>query len=156
MRTVAAGLLFTIYASAADREFRDVVDAISDRVHQRPMHIPMFGLVNFVTYIARPAGTKHIDLAVFEDIRGWGNSRALADSIRDAVGGAWKPFVQTRSADEVVFVYMRPVGNDCKLLVVSVERHEATVVQLELNPDALARWVTLPRESILHRKDGGL
>ena len=157
MRILASGLLFTLCATAADREFRDVVDAISDKVHQRPMHIPMFGLVNLVTFVAHPAGTRHIDLAVFENIHVlMERNQSLADSIREAVGGPWKPFVQTRSPHEVVFVYMRPDGNnDWKLLVVSVERHEATVVQLQLDPDALARWVTSPRDSVMHHREDG-
>ena len=149
MRTIAISLLCAVSASASDREFRDVVDAISDRFHTRPMHIPMFGLVNFVTYVVRPAGTRHIDLAVFENLDARDmDGREVAASIRAAVGGSWKPFVQTRSGREVVSIYMRPEGNDCRLLVVSVERHEATVVQLQLNPDALQRWLVMPRESM--------
>src|SRR5215472_115711 len=136
MRVIFAGLLFAATLSAADREFRDVVDSMSIRFHKRPMHIPMFGLVNFVTFVARPAGTRHIDLAVFEDIDWWDrDGRKISESIRDSVGGSWKPFVQTRSADEVVMLYLRPEGNDCRLLVVSVERHEAVVVGLQLNPE---------------------
>src|SRR5689334_21259181 len=68
MRMLIAGLLCVIPLSAADREFRDVVDAISTQFQTRPLHIPMFGLVNLVTYVARPAGTRHIDLAVFENL----------------------------------------------------------------------------------------
>jgi hypothetical protein len=140
-------MLCGVIGSAADREFRDVVDSISNRVHARPLHIPMFGLVNFVAAVARPAGTKHIDLAVWEDLD-WrsGDTRDMAESIRASVGGSWKPFVHSRSAQEVVSIYARPEGSDWRLLVVSVERHEATVVQLQLNPDALQRWITLPRE----------
>ncbi len=152
MRFAAACLLLTLPASAADREFRSVVDAISNEFHSHPLHIPMFGLVNAVAFVVRPAGAKHIDLAVFEDLDTRGSDgRALAATIRGAVGGSWKPFVQTRSDREVVSVYMRPEGNDWRLLVVSIERHEATVVQLQLNPDGLQRWLTFPRESVMTR-----
>ena len=152
MRVLIAGVLCAVSLGAADREFRDVVDSISDRFHTRPLHIPMFGLVNMVTFVARPAGTKHIDLAVFEDLHSWNaDGQGLAASIRSAVGGSWRPFVQARSAEEVVFVYMRPEGNDWRLLVVTVERHEAVVVQVQLNADALQRWVMAPGESALSR-----
>jgi len=129
-------------ANATDREFKDVVAAISDEFHTRPLHIPFFGLVNVVTYVARPAGTKHIDLAVFENL----DSRDLPQAIRRAVGGAWKPFVQVWSHRETVLVYVRMEGRDCKLLVTSIEPNEATVVQLRLNPEALQRWL-----AALHR-----
>jgi len=152
MRTLVAGLLLTAsLGAAADRKFQDLVDSISTRVGARPLHIPMFGLVNFVTFVARPAGTKHIDLAVWEDLDlQTRDPRELAESIRSAVGGGWKPFVHARSPQEVVSIYMRPEGNDWRLLVVSVERNEAVAVQLQLNPDALQRYVMLPREQVLH------
>jgi len=63
-------------AHAADREFRTIVDAISSEYHTSPVHIPMFGLVNMVTFFVKPAGTKHIDLAVFDNLRD--HSRAAA------------------------------------------------------------------------------
>ena len=141
MRIFIAGVLCAASLGAADREFRDVVDSISDHFHTRPLHIPMFGLVNMVTFVARPAGAKHIDLAVFENLDSWdSDGRSLAASIRTAAGGSWRPFVQARSSGEVVFVYMRPEGDDWRLLVVTVERHEAVVVQVQLNADAL-RWL---------------
>lgn len=151
MRTLIAGLIFSVSLGAADREFRDVVDALSQQFQTHPLHIPMFGLVNLVTYVARPAGTKHIDLAVFENLDNRvRDDRQLAESVRSAVGGAWMPFVHARSAGEVVFVYMRPEGSDCRLLVVTVERHEAVVVELQLNPEALQRWVRTPERNVLN------
>src|SRR5258706_11026789 len=100
-------------ASAADREFRDVVEAISDEFRTRPMRIPLMGLVNAVAYVARPAGTRHVDIAVFENLETRNRSgRDLPESIRRAVGGSWKPFIQVRStrddgSEENVLVYMR-------------------------------------------------
>lgn len=143
-------------AHATDREFRDIVNAISDEFHTRPMHIPFFGLVNFVTFVARPAGTKHIDLAVFENLDTRGrDARDLTRAVRSAVGGGWKPFVQVWSHrgghDETVLVYMRTEGRNCRLLVTSIEPNEATVVQLQLNPEALQKWIVSPRESAYHK-----
>jgi hypothetical protein len=149
-----ASFLFLLCATAqaADREFTDVVHAISVEFRTRPMHIPLFGLVNAFTFFVRPAGTRHIDLAVFENLDSRGRAgNDLTASIRAAVGGSWKPFIQVRSSkrgsEETVLVYMRPHGRDCKLLVATVERNEATVVQLELNPEALQRWIDSPGES---------
>jgi hypothetical protein len=82
------------------------------------------------------------------------DGRALSESILNAVGRSWKPFVQVRSHknghEENVFVYMRQEGRDWKLLVTAVERDEATVVQLKLNADALARWVASPEHCARH------
>lgn len=148
-----AGILASTVAHATDREFKDVVEAISDEFHTRPMHIPMFGLVNVVTFVARPAGTKHIDLAVFENldthVREGGD---MVQSIRRAVGRSWKPFIQVRSrhGDETVLVYMRPEGKDCRLLITTIDAKEATIVQLRLNPEGLQKWIVMPRDSAGH------
>lgn len=165
IRSLAAASVFlgaftfgSAAAYAADREFSDVVEAISDEFRTRPVRIPLFGLVNAFTYVVRPAGTRHIDIAVFENLDSR-NRRGtnLPDAIRGAVGGSWKPFIQVRSmrggSEESVMVYMRQHGREWKLLVATVEGNGATVVQLLLNPDALQRWIATPLESARHRRD---
>jgi hypothetical protein len=149
---LAACTLAAPAAFAVDRQFSDIVRAISDEFHTRPMHIPLFGLVNAVTFVARPAGTSHIDLAVFEHIdTGDRTGRDLQQIVQRAVGRGWQPFVQVHSrhhgGEELVMVYMRPEGRECRLLVTSIERSEATVVQLKLNPDGLQRWISDPEGS---------
>ena len=139
-------------AFAVDREFNDIVRAISDEFGARPMHIPLFGLVQAVAFVARPAGASRINLAVFEDLNTGDRSAAnLLQAVQKAVGRGWEPFVTVQSrrpgAEEVVAVYMRPEGRHCRLLVTSIERHEATVVELRLNPEALEHWISSPRES---------
>jgi hypothetical protein len=151
----AACLLGAASAQAADREFTEVVHVISDEFHTRPTSIPMFGLVNLVTAAIHPAGTRHIDLAVFEHLSSHDREgRNLPESILNAVGRSWKPFVQVRSHknghEETVLVYMRQEGKEWKLLVTAIERDEATVVQLLLNPDALARWMSSPENCARH------
>ena len=148
---IAAACLFCAGAQAADREFSDVVRAVGDELHARPTRIPFFGLVNLVTAAAHPAGAKHIDLAVFENVRYLhGYHRNAAESIRNAVGAAWDPFVQVRSDNETVMVYMREAGRDWKLLVIAMERTEATVVELLLDANELARWVQDPEHHAKH------
>jgi hypothetical protein len=128
----------------AERGFDDIVRAISDHFHTRPLHVPFFGLVNLAAFVARPAGVKHLDFAVFDqlDLDGRG-SRDLAEAIRMADGG-WEPFVQVHRLAETVLVYMAQDRSDCKLLVLSVETGEVTVVELKLNPEALQVWLREP------------
>jgi hypothetical protein len=152
---IAACVMGACAVQAADREFTEVVRAISDEFHTRPTSIPFFGLVNVFTAAVRPAGTRHIDLAVFEHLGSHGREgRNLTQSILTAVGRSWRPFVEVRSRrngyEETVLVYMRQEGKDWKLLITAVERDEATVVQLLLNPDALARWMESPERSARH------
>src|SRR5579859_6291854 len=81
----------------AERGFEDIVRMVSDRLHARPMHIPFFGLVNVATFVAHPAGVKHIDLAVFNKVVSDDDTiRDLAEAISG--DGRWKPFVRVRSS----------------------------------------------------------
>lgn len=155
---IAACLAGAMSAQAADREFTEVVRAISDEFHTRPMSIPMFGLVNVVAAAVHPAGTRHIDLAIFEHLSSHDREgRNISESILGAVGRSWKPFVQVRShrdgREETVLVYMRQEGKEWKLLVTAIDRDEATVVQLLLNAEALARWMNSPEHCARHWND---
>ena len=155
-RMFAAACLCSGMAFGADAEFRDIVRAIADEYHTRPIPMPGFGLVNLVTFLARPAGTRHIDLAIFENLQDHGRSgRSLAQEIPRIAGETWKPFVRVRSLrhgrEETVLVYMRWEGSACRLLVTTIEPAEAVVVEIKLNPEALARWLDEPRESAAHR-----
>jgi hypothetical protein len=126
------------------------VRAIGDEYHARPTRIPLFGMVNAFAAVVHPAGAKHIELAVFENLDGYHS--ALPDAIRRAVGSSWTPFIQVRSNRdrETVYVYMRQAGRDWKLLLVSMERAEATVVELLLDANGLARWVADPEHHARH------
>ncbi len=154
---LACGLFAIPPASAVDREFGDIVQSLSDEFRARPTRIPLFGLVNAFLFVARPAGTQHMDLAVFENLSLRGSSEHLQERIRSVVGSGWTPFVRVRShrhgSEESVLVYMRAEGKDCRLLVTTIEPNEATVVQLKLNPEGVRRWMSEPQNTAfsMHR-----
>ena len=140
-------------AQASEREFRSIVRAISAEYNTTPRHIPFFGLVNVVTFFVKPAGAKHIDLAVFDNLGDC--SRAGGDlsiAIRHAVGPGWNPLLRTRSRhhgeEQLVYVYTRPEGKDWRFLLTTVERDNATVVDLTLDPKAAERWFADPRGQV--------
>jgi hypothetical protein len=147
---LTALVLCVATAHAADREFSEVVRVIGDECHARPTRIPLFGMVNAFAAVVHPAGAKHIDVAVFENLDP--EDRPRAGAIQRAVGASWTPFIQIRSSrdHETVSVYMRQTGHDWKLLLVSIERSEATVVELLLDADGLARWMADPEHSARH------
>jgi hypothetical protein len=160
----ASWMLSCALLQGAERGFDDIVRAISDELHTRPVHIPFFGLVNLATSVAHPAGVKHLDLAVFEDLDLDEHAAGdVAEAVRRTANGSWKPFIQVRSwkhgDQETVIVYMADVSKgdaerDCKLLVVTLEPHEATVVGLKLNPEGLQVWLNHPEDTALHHHDG--
>jgi hypothetical protein len=150
---IAACALTAPLSFGADREFNEIVRSFSQEFHTRPTRIPfVFGLVNAFLFTAQPAGTKHMDVAIFEDFNAArAAGRDVERIISDATAPRWTPFVKVRSrhngSGEQTFVYMRPEGKGCRLLVASIEPNEATVVQLNLNPEAVQKWLKEPRKS---------
>jgi hypothetical protein len=143
----AASALSGAQMQGAERGFDDVVRAISETVHARPQHIPFFGLINFAAFVAHPAGVKHLNLAVFENLDV--DDRAAKDvgeAIR-SVDRGWLPFVRVNERGETVLVYMAQDRSDCRLLVAVVENGELTVVELKLNPEAMQVWLREPNAS---------
>jgi len=147
----AAWMLSCAVVQGAEREFDDIVRAISDELHTRPVHIPFFGLVNFATAVAHPAGVKHLDLAVFEDLDLDEHAvRGVTEAFRKSATGRWKPFVQVRSREQTVMVYMEEDRPDCRLLVTTIETGEVTLVEVKLNPEGLQVWLDDPGKTALH------
>jgi hypothetical protein len=101
--------------------------------------------VNFATFVAHPAGVKHLNLAVFENLDLDENTaKDLAEAIR-SVDDGWRPFVRVVGHAETVLVYMTQDRNDCRLLVAAIENSEVTIVELKLNPEALQVWLREPK-----------
>jgi hypothetical protein len=149
----ASWMLSCAVVQGAEHGFDEIVRAISDQLHTRPMHIPFFGLVNAATLVAQPAGVKHIDLAVFENLDLNDHAvKDVAEVIRKSAGGRWKPFVQVRSREETVIVYMEEDRADCRLLVATVETGELTLVEVNLNPKGLQVWLNDPENTALHHR----
>ncbi len=162
MRRVCAILLacgtFAPCALAGDHAFAEIVGAISSEYHARPVHIPFFGLAKTVVFVARPAGTRQIDIAIFEDLETEGHdSAALARRISEMAAPGWKPFVQVRSnvTGETTLVFVQSEKAGTRLLVAALQRREATVVQLKVNPDALRRWLDDPAGEIANTAPRG-
>src|ERR1700733_3888914 len=66
---VAASLMLSCAVlQGAEHGFDAIVRAVSAQLHRRPTHIPLFGLVNFATFVAHPAGVKHLNITVFENL----------------------------------------------------------------------------------------
>jgi hypothetical protein len=144
---IACAVQMCARANAADREFKDVVAAISEEFQTKPMHIPLMGLVSGVVKVVHPMGTKQLDVAMFEDLdASKGSGRNLAESVRSAVGRWKQPMVQDHEMrngqDQTVLVYMFEKGKDVNVLTVMIERDEAVVTEVRLNPEVMQKWLS--------------
>jgi hypothetical protein len=144
------------FLRAGDREFDAIVQRLQAHYHQRPVHL--MGLAGFFANRAHPEGVKNIKLAVFEDLdSSLHPPDAEFDSfLQQVVGPVFRPFVRvsSRRDGEQTFVYARESGNDWEMLVVTLERDEACVIKMKLNPDAVSRWIEEPEESARNSAHG--
>jgi hypothetical protein len=139
---LAFGLMIPFPAPAAgDGDFKAVVRSIESNFGARRMRIPMFGFARFFINVARPAGVRNLDLAIFENLHISSNRfQDLDDAVRGAAGGRWQPMVRVRERNEWVCIYARPDGkNDMRLLIATIEQDETVLVHVKVRPETLAR-----------------
>jgi hypothetical protein len=138
--SLIAVLVFAIAMPVyAGDDFNSAVDRISERVGKRPMHIPFLGLVLFFT----PARGAHIKLATFEDVHASFTLAELESSMGGALSPEWHPFVKvdSRRDHECTIIYARASGSDMRLMVITAERGEVTVVQLDVPKKLQGSWM---------------
>lgn len=99
----------------------------------------------------RMADAGSVRLALFEDQEF--NSRGQIASFKSAMQSTlkenWSQLIQTLSAkdEEQTYIYIRDAGAKFHVLIVTIERHEATVVQATVAPDVMAMLMKDPSES---------
>ncbi len=150
-RAVGAALLlafiFSSPAAARADDFDAVVRNVRAACGGKQVRIPFLGLARFATRFARPAGVKGFKLAVFEGLTSPGDVAGLGASVRQSLGPQWRPLVRVRSGGgaEQTYVYVRDAGSNLKLMIVTLDGEQATVIRAKVNPEALARFARDPK-----------
>jgi hypothetical protein len=163
--TIGLCICSTVVHSKSD-DFNSVVKLIEQFYRVKHQGIPFLAKagIKAVSTAARIKGgtakrlaeAGSIKVAVFEDqsfdsesqftkFRGFLNS-ALTDS--------WTPLIQTLSAPEAeqTYIFLRSAGENFHVLVITIERHDATVVQVTVSqknlillmrdPDGMGKAIT--------------
>ena len=142
-------LAFVLCPTAAARadDFDAVVKNVRAACGGKKVRIPFLGLVGFATKIVRPAGVKSFKLAVFEDLKREGDVSGLGEAIGQSLGPRWRPLVRIRAGRGagLTHVYVSDAGDDLKVLVVTLDGAQATVIRAKVNPEALARFARDPK-----------
>lgn len=145
MIRVMVALVLLVTPLLAEHEFDSLVRGMESQYGTKRTYIPFLGFANFLVKVVRPAGTKDFKLAVFENID---SSRHPSPEELDAtcLARGWKPFVRVVSnrKGERVQIYARQANRDQELLVNTLERDEAVIVRVRVNPETMSRWVNSP------------
>ena len=131
----------------ADWEFDRVVKAIEHQYGVRQTHVPLIGVANFFVKVVRPGGATGFKLAVFEDLRSDQQDQEALDRFMDRIGesGLHRLLrVHSRRDGQSAYIYLGDLGRTTTMLLVTFERNEATVMQVNLNVDALLRMLNDP------------
>lgn len=135
MKTI---LLLTLTASmaVAGDDFHAILKRVESHYGKRHMTIPLLGLVTFASHLTRPLGASDFKLAVIEGV---GSRDAIPDF---DPGPEWRAFIRTtsRNGDHTV-MYGRDEGHVIRTLMVVIDKDEAVVMQMRLDPSRFAKFV---------------
>jgi hypothetical protein len=145
---------------AAADEFGAVVKTIEQFYHVKHQSIPLLARAGMkaVTTAARVRGGEYrrlaeagsIKMVFFEDqsFDSRGGIATFKTSLTTAVGPTWSPLIQTVSPkdEEQTYIFIRNAAEKINVLVVTLERREGTVVQVNLSPRTLALLLQNPED----------
>ena len=96
----------------------------------------------------RFAEAGSIKLATFENQEFKGEFVKFRQMLNDSLNQTWTPLVQTLAApdQEQCYIFVRDNGDKFRVLVVTIEPHDATVVQATVSPKNLALLMKDPEE----------
>ena len=68
--------------------------------------------------------------------------------MKNALSETWSPLVQTLAPknEEQNYIFVRELGKNFSVLVITIERHEATVVEATVAPQILAQLMKDPND----------
>lgn len=145
---------------AKSDDFGTVVKVIEDFYDVKHKSLPFLARAGIKTasVAARVAGGSRKRLAeagsvkvVFFEDQEFNSKGGIADfkrRVTAALAGRWLPFVQVLSpADEAqTYIFLRDAGPKYVVLVVTIEKRDASVVQVTLAPQTLAMLMQDPNE----------
>ena len=128
----------SLLAGEKPDDFNSILKRVESHYGKRHMKIPLMGLVSFASRMARPAGVSDFKFAIIE-----GAGAELGTLPEFHPGPQWRPFLRTTSrSGEQVVLYGREERHAIRTLMVVLDRNEAVVMQMRLNPEHFAKFVS--------------
>jgi hypothetical protein len=159
--------LVTVLCSAlaspvrADRDgFSEAVKAIEQFYHVKHQNIPLLARAGTKTVrtAAKIRGGQYRKIAEAGSVRvaffegqafdSRGQIASFKSLMQQKLANDWSALVQTLSAkdEEQTYVYLRDAGKDFHVLVITIEKHDGTVVEATVAPQVLADLLKSPDE----------
>ena len=132
-------LLVSVAAFAGEKrdDFNSIVRKVEEHYGKAHMKVPLIGLVSFASHFTRPAGASDFKLAIID---GLGDRAESFPEFNP--GEQWRSVIRTTSRHGQHFVlYGRDEGHAIKTLMVTVDRDQAVVMQMRLDPTHFAKML---------------
>jgi hypothetical protein len=132
---------------AGSRDFEQVVKSFELHYQCKRMQVPLWGFVKPMFEMAPKAGTKALDVAIFEDQDFSSfNTNGFEGIIEKTLDSGWQPMirVESRRDGEQTHIYAKPEGTSLRLMILTLERGEAVIMEARLSPGTLCKWLENP------------
>jgi hypothetical protein len=166
VKTLATFIVITLALSmpvgaSSDRDgFNDAVKLIEQFYHVKHQNIPLLARASMkaVKTAAKVRGGEYKKLAEAGSVRvaffeeqtfdSRGQIASFKSAMQSALADQWSALVQTLApkTEEQTYVYVRDAGKNFSVLVITIERREATVMQATVAPQILAELLKNPDE----------
>jgi len=145
-------------AHAANRNFREVVRGVETTLGAHSKRIPMLSLFGIKAVLDDEAkGRGHFDFATFEDLAySPGLEQRFRAAVRSSLGAGWCPLLQVHSPSRHEFtgIFVSGSQSDYRVILATLEAHEATLVELHVGPREMLSWLTEPGKQRRHKGGG--
>jgi hypothetical protein len=160
-KLVIALLVITLWSTvsfAKSDDFNSVVKMIEDFYNVKHEGLPFLAKAAMKAVgvgakikggdAKRFAEAGSIKLATFENQEFKGDFIKFRQTLNDALTPTWMPLVQTLAGPdrEQCYIFVRENGDKFRVLVVTIEPHEGTVIQATVSPKNLALLMKDPEE----------
>src|SRR6476469_6087320 len=158
--TISLALAWPICARADRDGFNEAVKLIEQFYHVKHQNIPLLARASMkaVKTAAKIKGGEYKKLAEAGSFRvaffeeqtfdSRGQIASFKSAMQNTLSGDWSPLVQTLAPknEEQNYCYIREAGKHFQVLVVTIDRREATVVQATVTPEVLAQLLKDPED----------
>ena len=156
--TISLALAWPICARADRDGFNEAVKLIEQFYHVKHQNIPLLPRASMkaVKTAAKIKGGEYKKLAEAGSVRvaffeeqtfdSRGQIASFKSGVQNLLGDQWSALVQTLApkTEEQTYVYVRDAGKNFHVLVITIERREATVIQATVAPQILAELLKNP------------
>lgn len=135
-------------AFANGNDFSRLAKFVESHYQVEREHIPLWGVVKPMFEAARPLGAKGVEMVVFEDLKPGrtGGPEEFRRFTQAALGSSWQPMVRvcSRRNGGQSLIYSKTNEKDLQLMILTLDNSGAVLLEVELKPAQLAKWLHDP------------